>query len=153
MTKEGRLYLLLKAAVDVTYSDGHHELETVSLAVYPPVGDKPDQISAKRAIYDQANSLMTFLGSVKVETKDALKVDTESMVYNQTTEVGQTDAPLSFSRENVSGSSTGAVVDGKSKRLELKKDVQHCAPEAMQGATPGVAPGARRIDSFSASHL
>jgi len=140
VTKEGRLYLLLKAAVDVTYSDGHHELEAVSLAVYPPVGDKPDQISANRAIYDQANSMMTFLGSVKIETKDALKVDTESLVYNQTTEMGQTDAPVTFTRENVSGSSTGAVVDGKSKRLELKKDVQiTVAPAAQQGSRPSRA--------------
>ena len=142
LTKDGRLYLLLKAAVDVTYSDGHHELEAVSLAVYPAVGDKPDQISANRAIYDQANSMMTFQGSVKIETKDALKVDTDSMVYNQATEVGHTDAPISFSRENVSGTSTGAVVDGKSKKLELKKDVQiTVAPEAKGGAP--VAPGSR----------
>ena len=138
VTKDGRLHLLLKAAVDLTYSDGHHELETVSLAVYPPVGDKPDQISANRAIYDQANSLVTFLGSVKIETKDALKVDTESMVYNQTTEVGQTDAPISFSRENLSGSSTGAIVDGKNKKLELNKDVLiTVAPEAKGTAQRG----------------
>ena len=138
VTKDGRLHLLLKAAVDLTYSDGHHELETVSLAVYPPVGEKPDQISANRAIYDQANSLVTFLGSVKIETKDALKVDTESMVYNQTTEVGQTDAPISFSRENLSGSSTGATVDGKNKKLELNKDVLiTVAPEAKGTAQRG----------------
>ena len=124
VTKDDRLYLLLKASRDITYSDGHHELEWVSLSVYPPEGDKPDQISANRAIYDQANSLITFQGAVKIETKDALKVDTESMVYNQTTEVGQTDAPISFTRENLSGNSTGAVVDSKNKRLELKKDVQ-----------------------------
>lgn len=133
VTKDDRLYLLLKASRDITYSDGHHELETVSLAVYPPAGDKPDQITANRAIYDQANSMMTFLGNVKMETKDALKVDTESIVYNQTTEVGQTDAPISFTRENLSGNSTGAVMDGKSKRLELKKDVQiTVAPEPLK---------------------
>jgi hypothetical protein len=80
VTKDGRLYLLLKAAVDLTYSDGHHELETVSLEVYPAAGDKPDQISANRAIYDQANSLITITGSVKIETKDALKVDNESII-------------------------------------------------------------------------
>ena len=132
-TKEGRLHLLLKAAVDITYSDGHHELEQVSLAVYPPVGEKPDQINANRAIYDQANSMMTFLGNVKIETKDELKVDTESIVYNQTTEIANTDAPISFARENVSGNSTGAVVDGKNKRLELKKDVQiTVAPETLK---------------------
>ena len=151
LTKDGRLHLLLKAAVDVTYSDGHHELETVSLAVYPPVGDKPDQISANRAIYDQANSMMTFQGSVKIETKDALKVDTESLVYNQSTEMALTDAPISFSRENVSGNSTGAVVDGKNKRLELKKDVQiTVAPDAPQGSSAPVGARSRPVSIRSA---
>ena len=42
--KEGRLYLWLRAARDITFTDDHHELEQVNLAVYPPVGDKPDQI-------------------------------------------------------------------------------------------------------------
>jgi LPS export ABC transporter protein LptC len=101
--KEGRLYLLVKAARDVTFSDGHHELDQVNLSVYPPVGDKPDQISANKAIYDPQNSIITFLGSVKVETKDALKVNTESLAYDQNNEVAQTDAPVSFDRENISG--------------------------------------------------
>ena len=139
---EGRLSLLLKAAVDITYSDGHHELEMVSLSVYPPQGEKPDQISANRAIYDQANSIITFQGSVKIETKDALKVDTESMVYNQITEMGQTNAPISFSRENLSGTSTGAVVDSKNKRLQLDKDVQLTVAPESEPAAPS-ARGAR----------
>lgn len=151
VTKDDRLYLLLKASRDITYSDGHHELETVSLAVYPPAGDKPDQISANRAIYDQANSMITFQGSVKIETKDALKVDTESLVYNQTSEVGQTDAPISFSRENVSGNSTGAIVDGKSKKLELKRDVQiTVAPEAKQTASASGGSRSRPVSIRSA---
>lgn len=151
VTKDDRLYLLLKASRDITYSDGHHELETVSLAVYPPAGDKPDQISANRAIYDQANSMITFQGSVKIETKDALKVDTESLVYNQTSEVGQTDAPISFRRENVSGNSTGAIVDGKSKKLELKRDVQiTVAPEAKQTASASGGSRSRPVSIRSA---
>lgn len=151
VTKDDRLYLLLKASRDITYSDGHHELEAVSLAVYPAVGEKPDQISANRAIYDQANSMMTFLGSVKIESKDGLKVDTESLVYNQTTEFGQTDAPITFSRENVSGNSTGAVVDGKAKRLELKKDVQiSVAPEAKERADSSLGSRARPVSIRSA---
>jgi LPS export ABC transporter protein LptC len=133
VTKGDRLYLLLKAAVDITYSDGHHELEAVNLAVYPPEGDKPDQISAARAIYDQKNSLITFLGNVKIETKDALKVNTESLSYNQATEVAHTDVPMTFTRENVSGRSTGAVVESKNKKLELKNAVEiTVAPEVLK---------------------
>jgi lipopolysaccharide export system protein LptA len=133
LMKEGRLYLWLKAARDVTYSDGHHELDEVSLSVYPPVGDKPDQITANKAIYDQQNSTITFLGSVKVETKDALKVSTESLAYDQNNEVAQTDAPIAFERENVSGHSIGAIVYSKSKKLDLKRDVEiTVAPEALK---------------------
>src|SRR6266702_7383647 len=51
VTKNDRLYLWLRAARDVTYADGHHELEQVNLQVFPPAGDKPDQISSDRAIY------------------------------------------------------------------------------------------------------
>src|SRR5258708_14327802 len=87
MTKAGRLSLWLRAAREITFSDGHHELEQVNLAIYPPTGDKPDQITSNRAIYDQKNSIISFLGNVNVETKEALKLNTESIVYNQTTEV------------------------------------------------------------------
>jgi lipopolysaccharide export system protein LptA len=124
ITKAGRLYLWLRAAREITFEDGHHELENVNLVVYPAVGDKPDQITSTRAIYDQKNNVISFLGNVKVETKDALKVSTESIVYNQTTEVAQTDVPMTFSRENVSGKATGAMVEAKTKKLELRKDVE-----------------------------
>src|ERR1041384_3752206 len=78
LMKGDRLYLWLKAARDIPYTDDHHELEQVSLAVYPPQGDKPDQIVANRAIWEPQKSVITFLGSVKIETKDALKVNTEA---------------------------------------------------------------------------
>lgn len=133
VTKGDRLYMLLKATRDITYSDGHHELEAVSLSVYPPEGDKPDQISAARAVYDQKNSVISFVGNVKIETKDALKVNTESLSYNQATEVALTEVPMTFTRENVSGQATGAVVEAKNKKLELKKDVQiTVAPEVLR---------------------
>jgi LPS export ABC transporter protein LptC/lipopolysaccharide transport protein LptA len=134
ITKAGRLYLWLRAAREITFADGHHELENVNLAVYPAVGDKPDQITSNRAIYDQKQNAISFLGNVKVETKDALKINTESILYDQTTEVAQSDAPITFSRENVSGRSTGAMVEAKTKKLELRKDVEIVVvPEVAKG--------------------
>src|SRR6266496_4355826 len=142
VTKGERLYLLLKASRDITFSDGHHELENVSLAVYPPVGEKPDQIAANRAVYDQQNSIITFLGDVKIETKDALKVNTESLAYNQTSEVAHTDAAITFSRENIFGRATGALVEAKNKKLEFKKDVEiTVAPEVLKD--PQARPSSR----------
>jgi LPS export ABC transporter protein LptC/lipopolysaccharide transport protein LptA len=124
VTKNDRLYLLVKASRDVTFSDGHHELDNINMAVYPPEGDTPDQISAARAIYQPTTNVLSFAGNVKIETKEKLKVSTEALSFDQNSGVAQTDSPIAFERENVSGTSTGAVVEQKSKRLELRKDVQ-----------------------------
>ena len=113
VTKNDRLYLLVKASRDVTFSDGHHELENVSMAVYPPEGDTPDQISAARAIYQPSTNVLSFLGNVKIDTKDKLKVNTEALSFDQNSGIAQTDSPVAFERENVSGTSTGAVVEQK----------------------------------------
>lgn len=143
LNKENRLYLWLRAARDITFTDDHHELQQVNLAVYPPVGDKPDQISANKAIFDPKSEVITFMGSVKVETKDAMKVNTELITYDRNSEVAHTDAPISFERENVSGHSTGAVVESKSKKLELKRDVEiTVVPAALKD--PKVKPSSAR---------
>src|SRR5215217_5775225 len=124
VTKDDRLYLLLKASLDRTFSDGHHELENINMAVYPPEGDTPDQISASRAIYQPASNVLSFAGNVKIETKDKLKVATDALSFDQNSGIAQTDSPVSFERQNVSGTSVGAVVEQKAKRLELKSNVQ-----------------------------
>jgi lipopolysaccharide export system protein LptA len=123
VTKDGRLYMLVKASRDITFSDSHHELENVSMAVYPAEGDVPDQISAARAVYQPTTNVVSFIGNVKIDTKDKLQLTTESLSFDQNSGVAQTDAPIAFNRENVSGTSTGALVEQKSKYLELKKDV------------------------------
>ncbi|HEV8204061.1 MAG TPA: LPS export ABC transporter periplasmic protein LptC [Pyrinomonadaceae bacterium] len=141
VTKNDRLWLLVKASRDITFSDDHHELENVNMAVYPPEGETPDQISASRAIYQPTTEVISFVGNVKIETKEKLKVDTDAIHFDQNTGIAQTDSPVSFERENVSGTSTGAVVEQKSKRLELKKDVQlTIAPGASAKASSRTRP-------------
>src|SRR5256714_1660326 len=124
ITKENRLYLWLRAARDVTYEDGHHELEQVNLQVFPPTGDKPDQIISDRSLWDKDKDLLQFAGNVQMETHDALKVKTDSFVYHQDKEFAETSSAVTFERENVSGKATGALVDDKNKRLELRNDVE-----------------------------
>lgn len=124
VTKNDRLYLLVKASKDTTFSDGHHELENVSMQVFPPEGEVPDQISAAHAIYVPDTNILSFSGNVRIETKEKLKVGTESLSFDQNSGVAQTDAAITFERENVSGKSTGAVVDQKAKRLDLKNNVE-----------------------------
>jgi len=107
ITKKDRLYLWLRAARDVTYADGHHELEQVNLQVFSPTEDKHDQITADRSLYDQKLGLIQFNGNVNIETRDQLKVKTDSVLYHQDTEVGETPAPITFERHNVAGQATG----------------------------------------------
>lgn len=133
VTQDDRLFLLLKASRDTIFSDNHHELDNVSLEVYPPEGDKPDQITANRAIYIPQTSLISFIGNVKIETKDGLKVNTETIAFDETNQIAQTDAAVVFDRENVSGKSVGAVVEAKNKKLQLKRDVEIVvAPELLK---------------------
>jgi lipopolysaccharide export system protein LptA len=124
VTKNDRLYLLVKASRDVTFSDSHHELENVNMAVYPPEGETPDQISAARAIYRPDSNVLSFMGNVKIETKEKLKVNTDALSFDQNSGIAQTDSPVAFERENVSGTSVGAIVEQKAKRLALKNNVQ-----------------------------
>jgi LPS export ABC transporter protein LptC len=133
ITKDGRLYLWLRAARDVTYADEHHELEQVDLQVFPPTSDKPDQILADRSLYDPKTEVLQFIGNVRIETHEALKVKTDSLIYHQDSQIAETAAPITFERENVTGSSTGALLDNGKKRLELRNAVEvTVAPEAFK---------------------
>ncbi len=133
ITKNDRLYLWLRAARDVTYADGHHELEQVNLQVFPPTGDKPDQIISDRSIYDQKSGVLQFSGNVQIDSHEALKVRTDSAQFNQETKIAETAAAVSFERGNVSGQSIGALVDNDKKRLELRSAVAvTIAPEAFK---------------------
>ena len=144
VTKNDRLYLLVKASHDKTFSDGHHELTNVSMQVFPPTGDVPDQISAAHAIYVPDTNTLSFSGNVRIETKDKLKVATEALAFDQNSGVAQTDAAVTFERENVSGKSTGAVVEQKSKRLELKKDVEITVAPRVPADTSAKSPSRAR---------
>ena len=158
--KQGRLSMIVKASRDVTFDDGHHELENVSIAYYPAESDGPDQISAARAIYVPDTDMISFVGNVKIETKDKLHVATESLSFNQITGVAHTDVALSFNRENVSGTATGAVVEQQAKRLDLKNDVAikvdpqtNSAPKSPTRARPVTIRSARATFEHAALKL
>ena len=150
-TQNDRLRLWLKAARDVTYADGHHELEDVQLKVYPAIGDKPDEISAGRSIYDEKNGLVSFKGNVNISTRNNLTAKTDVVVYNQKTEMAETSAPLTFQRENVSGHATGAVLDAKNKSLRLGSNVEiTVAPNAQSNAPANANARSRPVTIHSA---
>ena len=154
-----RVRLYMRAAVDVTYSDNHHEMEDILLEVYPETGDKPDKISSQRAIYipdqvDPNQASVTFTGNVNMETRDGLTAKTDTINFDQKSEMAETASLVTFVRENVSGQATGAEIDSKNKRLELRSGVEIIvAPEVAKanGAKPNPRAGPVKIHSAHAT--
>ena len=135
--KGERLWVLLKADKDVKYSDGHHQLENVYLEVYPDKGDRPDKISARQTLTNEDNTQFLFTGDVQIETRDGLKVRSESVEYEVKTEAANLTTPVRFERENIAGRSDAAHLDAKAKRLELKGAVEITVSPEPGARPPG----------------
>lgn len=132
-----RLSLLVRAARDITFADGHHELEEVQLESYPEGSDKPNQVKAHRAIFDQEKGRVMFTGDVNIETRDGLVAKTETVTYDLKSETAETSVLLTFTRENLTGQSNGATVDAKNKSMLLRSAVEITVnPEAKPDAKP-----------------
>ena len=73
-TENGRETLRLKAARDIAYSDGHHELEEVDLTAYGAHLEgqpaKTTRIVARRGAYLQSEGVATFEGAVTVTSSE-----------------------------------------------------------------------------------
>jgi LPS export ABC transporter protein LptC len=117
----------IKADKATTYADNHQDLENVFLQVFDPGGGSSDQITAAKAVYipeENKNFTAYFAGDVNIATRDSLNVRTEQVTYKKSDETATAEEQVSFDRENVHGSSFGAVVNVPAKRLELLKDVR-----------------------------
>lgn len=121
-TENGRETLRLLAAKDTAYEDGRHELEKVDLTAFGVERGRSVHIVAERGSYLRDQSQVTFTGNVKVTSSDGLEVTTESLKYDQQSEVASTEEVVQFRRGEISGSSTGASLHAKERDLTLPKN-------------------------------
>jgi LPS export ABC transporter protein LptC/lipopolysaccharide transport protein LptA len=121
--ENNRTQYTLTANKDKVFSDSHHELEKVKLVTYDDKGEVSGQVTSERCYYDQDKSIVRFEQNVVVDTPDGLNVKTELMEYDQVNEFAKTDDPVEFKRNNVHGTCTGAVLESKIHRLEMKQAV------------------------------
>jgi len=108
-----------------TFSDNHQELDNVYIEVYGE-GNAIDKLTAQSALYvpEEGRDFTAYLkGDVNIETRDALKVQTENIVYTKKDDSAVADELVKFERANVSGQAVGANVDVANKRLHLLRDV------------------------------
>jgi lipopolysaccharide export system protein LptA len=116
--KTGRTKLQMMAAKDIAYEDGRHELEKVDLTAFDERG-KSLRIVSDRGSYLRDQSLVTFSANVKVRSSDGLEVTTETIIYEQLSEIARTEVPVQFRHGEISGSSVGATLRGKDHVLTL----------------------------------
>jgi lipopolysaccharide export system protein LptA len=124
-----KLKYYIKADKARFFTDNHQELENAFIQVFDETGEKSDRISSATAIYipakdESKNFTAYFAGNVNIESRDALRVKTEQLTYHKETEIADAEELIEFSRENVTGKSTGAIVKLKDKTIELLRDVE-----------------------------
>jgi lipopolysaccharide export system protein LptA len=118
----GRKKLELRAAKDVTYEDGRHELEKIDLTAFDVEKNKSLRIVSDRGVYLRAQGQVTFSGKVNIKSSDGLEVRTESAVYEQQSEIARSEVPVQFRHGELSGSSVGGVLRAKDHVLTLTQN-------------------------------
>lgn len=135
----------IRADKATSFADNHQELENVTLEVFAEDGAGSDKISALKAVYipgENKNFTAYFAGSVNVETRNALKVKAEQLSYQRETDTATAEETVDFERENVKGTSRGAIVRITQKLLELQTDVRI---EALGESEPGKPNGEKAV--------
>ncbi len=132
VTDNNRQTMLLRAALYLSYDDGHHELQTVHLEYYPQAGGT-DTVNARQAVYFSETEHVQFVGGVRIDTRDNLQVQTERVDYNIKDEQAKVDVPVAFTRDNITGHADGALVLAKEKKLDLSGKVEITVTPKQQG--------------------
>lgn len=132
--ENGKNKIKLTADRDITYDDGHHELENLSLVSFSNEGKEEARIRADHGSYDQQQGQASFTGHVVASNADGLEVRSETLNYNQHTGVGNTDVAVSFSYRALSGTSIGGVVYTRENLISLLKDAVLIVTQAKQPA-------------------
>jgi len=126
-TIDGVNKYFIKADHAKTFSDNHLELQNVYLEVYGTEPAETDRMQSDSALYipeEDKNFTAYLKGNVQIETSEALKINTDNLVYMRKTEVAESDDTVSFERNKIRGKSFGAVLKLGEKRLDLLRDVE-----------------------------
>src|ERR1044072_5308008 len=81
--EQGRLQFRLMAARDISYADGHHELEKMTLITFDPNGGERGRIVADQAVYQPDKDEVAFTGHVAANDATGLEVRSEALTYHR----------------------------------------------------------------------
>ncbi|HEY6400997.1 MAG TPA: LPS export ABC transporter periplasmic protein LptC, partial [Blastocatellia bacterium] len=135
----GRKKLELLAAKDTAYEDGRHELEKLDMTAFDVKKGRRLRIVSDRGVYLRAQGQVTFSGNVIIKSSDGLEVRSESIIYEQQSEIARTEVPVQFRHGEISGSSVGATLRGADHVLTLTQNAHIIGAESdpnKKGAPP-----------------
>ena len=110
------------AAKEINYVSGKHELEKLELTGFDLAGKESGHIKSDKGEWLPDKELVSFGGHVVATNAEGLEVTTEALNYNVKTEIATSDVGVNFKRAELSGSSLGATLQTKEKKLSLLKN-------------------------------
>jgi len=124
-----------------TFSDNHQELENVNLETFDLEGNSDNKLAAEKALFipEEDKNFTAYLnGNVRIETRDALKIQTNNVVYAKKAETAEADEAVQFERNGIRGKAFGANVRMGQKSVDLLKDVELEAFESPELAKANI---------------
>ena len=121
-SENGKPKFKVIAAKETTYTSGKHELEKLELTGYDKEGKEDGRIKADKGESQLDQNLVSFAGHVLATNAEGLEVATEALKYNTKDEIATSPVAINFKRERLTGSSMGAILLVKEKKLSLLKD-------------------------------
>jgi lipopolysaccharide export system protein LptA len=143
-SRGGHTIYTLHASKAVQYkSDGHAELQDVSITLYGAQGAPANRIYGRTFDWDPVHGIARAMGEVQIdfqgtavpgpeagkapedegEGKDTVHVKTSGLVFNKQTGLASTTEKLEFRLAEAAGSATGASFDSQTGILILAADV------------------------------
>ncbi len=135
-TINGKPKFKVVAAKDISYVSGRHELEKLELTGYDNDGKESGRVKADKGELQQDKDLATFAGHVVATNADGLEVMTEALKYDLKGEIATSEVAVNFKRDTLSGSSIGATLQVKEKKLALAKEAHVIITSKVPNSAP-----------------
>ncbi len=139
----GQVKFVLTAEVDKAYANGAHELEKVKLESFGNDGTRKDSLTADKAAVSDTSDLNTlnaeFTSNVVVQTTEGATVKTSYLHYSHEKGVIDTPELVEFDSNELSGATTGLMIEVADERVHLLKDVDLTVKPSTEAHQDGAA--------------
>jgi LPS export ABC transporter protein LptC len=117
--RNGTVRFKLRAEKRLETLEGKNFLQGIEAFNFNPDGSTKNSIHSQKAEYDRERRLVDFFGNVKMRLSDGIELLTDSLHYDQNTNLGVTKDRLQLHSSTAEGSASGIRFDQENGALEL----------------------------------